>query len=139
MKNSDYLCTGVVIVLLAPFFISKHAFDCYELMNRQHGMWMSMIKFAVLATLGESIGLRIEKGVYNQPGFGLLPRAIVWGILGWSIALAFKVFAAGTPSSLEYLGFSGAVQAMDAGLTGSKILVAFSISVIMILYILPRL
>jgi hypothetical protein len=37
---------------------------------------MSFIKFSILATLGEVIGLRIKTGNYHQKGFGLIPRAI---------------------------------------------------------------
>ena len=56
-------------------------------------MIMSFVKFALLSTLGEVIGLRISTGVYYKKGFGITPRAFVWGILGMGINLAFIVFS----------------------------------------------
>ena len=92
-------------------------------------MIMSFIKFAILATLGESIGLRIKTGVYNEKGFGLIPRAIVWGFLGVVIKMAFIVFIKGTPAVLVYLGMENAVEIIQGELTMSKIFVSFCISV----------
>ena len=65
---------------------------------------MSFVKFAILATFGECIGLRIRTGRYTQPGFGILPRAIVWGLLGISLNIAFILFAEGAPIILETMG-----------------------------------
>ena len=61
-------------------------------------MIMSFIKFAVLSTLGEVLGLRISTGVYVRNGFGILPRAVVWGILGMGINLAMIIFSNGVQS-----------------------------------------
>lgn len=106
-------------------------FSYYNSFNAEHGMVMSFIKFAILATFGEAIGLRIRTGNYNYKGFGLLPRAIVWGVLGLTIKLAFVIFGAGTPAFLTYLGFKEAATAMQSSMSIMKILVAFSISATM--------
>lgn len=98
---------------------------------------MSFVKFAVLATIGESIGLRIKSGVYNKKGFGLIPRAIVWGFLGLTIKMAFVLFASGTPKFLEYLGMSEAVDSMKGSFNGLKLFVAFAISASMNLIYAP--
>ncbi len=91
-------------------------------------MIMSFIKFAILATLGESIGLRLKSGVYNKKGFGLIPRAIVWGFLGLTIKLAFVIFANGAPAFLGSLGFSEMGQVMRGEFTAIKLLGSFTIS-----------
>ena len=122
---------GACILFFLPFFISKDVYSFYNDFNANHGMITSFIKFAILATFGEAIGLRIRTGNYNQKGFGLIPRAIVWGILGLTIKLAFVVFAVGTPAFLSYLGLKEAAIAMQAPLCLLKILVAFSISATM--------
>lgn len=92
---------------------------------------MAFFKFAILATLGEVIGLRIRTGDYNLQGFGILPRAIVWGFLGLTIKLAFIIFAVGTPAFLIYLGFENAVEVFKGDLSLGKVAVAFSISLAM--------
>ena len=95
-------------------------------------MILSFLKFAVLATLGEVIGLRIRTGSFYRKGFGLLPRAIVWGFLGMTIHMAFVIFSAGVPVFLESAGLNNAVTVMETKeLSVLKILVAFSISVAM--------
>lgn len=131
MKKQDLFFAAGVLAFFLPFFIFPEVYHFYERFNREHGMWTSFIKFALLATAGESIGLRIRTGHYNQPGFGLLPRAVVWGFLGLTIKLAFVIFSAGTVSFLQYLGFSQAGAAMQAPLSLQKVFVAFCISLFM--------
>jgi len=137
MKKNDILFLTFLVALFAPFFISADVYNLYNQVNASHGMWMSFLKFAILATTGEMIGLRIRTGAYNQPGFGLLPRAIVWGFLGLTIKLAFVIFAKGTPAFLSYLGLTEAPELMASGFSAGKILVAFSISTAMNLIYAP--
>ena len=137
MKKQDILFWGGFILLFLPFFLSKEVFDFYISFNKAHGMWTSFIKFAILATIGEVIGLRIRSGSYVQKGFGVIPRAIVWGFLGLTIKMAFMIFAIGTPMFLSYVGLDGAAQAMKGELNGVKVLVAFSISAAMNLIYAP--
>ena len=114
--------------MFLPFFISDSVFNFYDSFNKEHGMITSFVKFAILATLGESIGLRIRNGVYNKTGFGLIPRAIVWGFLGLTIKIAFAIFTVGTPKFLVYLGLTDAVHVMKDDFSALKLFVAFSVS-----------
>lgn len=134
----DLCFIGAVILLFLPFFLSDWLIRQYTIINHAHGILMGFIKFAVLATLGEVIGLRIKTGQYSQPGFGLLPRAVVWGLLGITIYLAFVIFPAGVTHLLEQLGMAGSHNALTSpGLTGQKVLVAFSVSLVMNLVYAP--
>ncbi|NOQ27032.1 MAG: hypothetical protein GQ564_16850 [Bacteroidales bacterium] len=137
MKKQDIIFGICFISLFLPFFLSESVFGFYDSFNKEHGMVMSFIKFAILATLGESIGLRIKVGVYNKKGFGLIPRAIVWGFLGLTIKMAFVIFATGIPTFLTYLGFVDAIDAMKVPFSGMKLLGAFSISVALNLIYAP--
>jgi hypothetical protein len=74
------------------------------------------------------LGLRIRSGGYDLKGFGLLPRIIVWGILGIFIKAAFVVFSAGGPGLLAYMGMNNPSGILAGGFTSLKILVAFSVS-----------
>ena len=100
-------------------------------------MVMSFLKFAILATLGEVIGLRIKTGRYSAVGFGILPRAVVWGFLGLTIKMAFVVFASGVPVFLEKMGVENALKVMAKPFSATKLLVAFSISAAMNLIYAP--
>jgi len=105
MKKADFVFGLLFTALFAPFFLSQEVFDFYSYFNATCPFLISFVKFAVLATLGEVIGLRIRKGVYYQHGFGIFPRALVWGILGISIKAAFVIFGEGGPQILAILGF----------------------------------
>lgn len=131
MKRSDLIFVCCVVLFFLPFFVFPAVYSAYTTFNGEHGMIMSFFKFAVLATLGEVIGLRIKTRKYNTPGFGILPRAIVWGVLGLTIKLAFVIFSSGTVSFLTYMGMENAGEAIKGGFTADKLFVAFCISVFM--------
>jgi len=103
LRQDLFFLLGIFLFFL-PFIISEGLFNAYYRINLEHGLPMSFIKFFFLATLGELIGLRIKTGRYYYKGFGLFPRAIVWGCLGISIYMAFAIFASGTPVLLEKMG-----------------------------------
>jgi hypothetical protein len=138
MKPKDLLFLLLFSAIFAPFFVLEAAYEGFLYFNHHYPLLMSFFKFALLATIGEALGLRIKAGVYNRKGFGLLPRAIVWGVIGLSIKLAFTVFYTGTPVFLETsLGFQGAQQALMGPLSFSKIAVAFAVSTAMNLIFAP--
>jgi len=108
LKNSfmkrDIIFIFCVAVFLSPFIFIPQVMNGYLWMNGHHPFAMAALKFAILATLGEVIGLRIRTGAYHKPGFGILPRAIVWAFLGICIKAAFVIFAKGAPGILTTLG-----------------------------------
>ena len=85
---------------------------------------MGFVKFAILASIGELIAIRIVGGQWKTPS-GLFYRAVVWGVLGMGIVLMFEEFSAGTTGAITkgllYTG-EGAMQ---------PLLKAFYISAIM--------
>lgn len=137
MKNKDFLFAGFIILIFLPFFLFPDVTEGYKRINSDYGMLMSFFKFAILATLGEVLGLRIRTGFYNQKGFGILPRAIVWGFLGMTVKTAFVIFGAGAPVFLEYMGLENAGGIIQGELSAPKILVSFTISASLNLFYAP--
>ena len=137
VKKIDFIFIIAFVLLFLPFFVSKELYQYYKEFNNLHSLSASFFKFAILATLGELIGLRIKTGKYFQKGFGVLPRAIVWGFLGITIKIAFVIFAVGIPTFLVSIGFEESKLAMSNPITVEKIGVAFSISVAMNLVFAP--
>ncbi len=137
MKTKDLYVALVLIALFAPFALSDSVLDHYNQLNSEHGFILSFLKFAILATLGESIGLRISAGCYNRPGFGLLPRAIVWGFLGIAMKMAIVIFAIGVPGLLTYAGMEQVKETLSGGLSFAHIFIAFAISVFANLFFAP--
>lgn len=131
MKKKDLIFIAVCLTTFAPFFIFDSVYQAYDAFNKNHPMLMSFGKFAILATLGEVIGLRIKSGQYHKKGFGIIPRAIVWGFLGLTIKMALIIFATGVPQFLISLGFDNAANIMGQSFSTQKLLVAFCISAAM--------
>ncbi|MDR2970839.1 MAG: hypothetical protein LBU83_02750, partial [Bacteroidales bacterium] len=113
MKKQDIYILLAVILFFTPFFIFKDVYQCYEYANQHYPLIMAFFKFAILATFGEVLGLRIRTGKYNMPNFGILPRAVVWGFLGIWIAIAMGVFRNGVPA---YLDRFQALQGINAAM-----------------------
>lgn len=137
MKIQDLALAALLCLILLPFALLPELLAVYKDFNADHGMVMAFIKFGVLATLGEVIGQRIRIGRYPGKGFGLVPRMVVWGLLGLAISAAFKVFAVGSPYFAEYLGVDGVVAAMAGEFTTLKLVGALFISTLMNLIFSP--
>ncbi len=142
MKKSDVVVLGVIIVVLLPFFIFPSIFKSYEALNGAHAYAMSFIKFAILATFGECLGLRLRAGVYNKKKFGILPRALVWGFLGVTIKIAFVIFGEGAPLMLKTFGIHFSVTnpadiLRQPGFSMLKLFAAFSVSTTLNLFFAP--
>lgn len=143
MKRQDWILILCVVVVLTPFFIpATGCFDWFKASTAAHPYIMAFFKFAILATLGEMLALRIRKGVYNEPGFGILPRMIVWGFLGMAITMAMRIFSTGTPCFLAQVAGHGKEETLllSAQLTDifnspafswGKLGIAFAVSVLM--------
>ena len=131
MKRSDLFFLAFLCVLFLPFALSEDLYNGYQVFNAEHGMVMSFLKFAILSTAGELLGLRISTGCYYRKGFGVLPRALVWGVLGLGINMAFIVFSSGVPVFLEYMGMKNTAAVMAGALTVGKVGIALLISVVL--------
>ena len=131
MKKTDVVVLVVFLALVGVIIFVPAALEAFNKATSAHGMVMSFFKFAILATFGEMLALRIRKGCYTEEGFGVLPRMIVWGILGMGIAMSMKIFSIGTIGFLQYLGVDQAGAWFAGGASWGKLLVAFCISVLM--------
>ncbi len=136
MKKQDWILILCVVVVLAPFFVPATGFfGWFEATTANHPFIMAFFKFAILATLGEMLALRIRKGVYNEKGFGIVPRMMVWGFLGMCITMAMMIFKSGTPVFLAKVAGCEPKAIIDVfnapQLTWGKLGVAFAVSVLM--------
>jgi len=137
MKRSDIIFLLVFVGLFMPFFLSHRLYEFFVWFSTEWAFTASFIKFAVLATLGEMLGSRIRTGIYLPAGFGLIPRAVVWGFLGMTVKAAFMIFGNGVPSIIEHLGMENASAVMAGPVTAPKILLAFSISFFLNIFYAP--
>ena len=140
MKKQDVYFLLIAIAIAAPFFCVSPLQDWFlQWSKAKDGRYfvLAFLKFGVLATAGECIGLRISKGVYNEKGFGLIPRALVWGVLGIGISVAMGIFASGTISFLETCGISVWTDGVFLQSTAMQLLYAFCVSIFMNTFFAP--
>ena len=127
MKLKDIFCFLFVIVFFT-FFMIDDTRGAYETAYHFSPELVSFIKFAILATFGEMAGARIKTGRYLPSGFGLIPRAMVWGLLGTAISISFRIFSGGVGSFGVFKEVTGIPMA---------VLRAFVISLMMNIFFAP--
>lgn len=128
MNRSDrFVFVGIFVVILAISLTPNFGLH-FRSLNMSHGYILSFVKFAVLASFGECLALRIVSGTYWKRGFGLLPKMIVWGVLGVIIKAAFVVFATGVPAMLASLGLPVSLTDLATGTFGKRFILALGIS-----------
>lgn len=138
MKRQDLYFALVMLAIFVPFFLSPELYAWYKTFNAEHAMIMAFLKFGILSTLGEMLGCRISTGSYTHQTFGMLPRMVVWGLLGMAISMAMTVFSAGIPAFITNMGGSELVASFYAeGLSWGKFVVALAISVMMNTFFAP--
>lgn len=110
-----------IIAIFALILIVPQSRELFKTLSAEHVYIMGFIKFALLATAGELIGVRIKQKAWVSPA-KLLLRFIIWGLIGIWITFMMKIFS---------LGVSGM---MDIGLLpgkGSIFLSALYTSIVM--------
>lgn len=126
MKKGD-LYWALVIALFTGFVVFPATHEIFVDVTTNHPYVGGFIKFALLATMGELLAIRISSGDWIMPS-GVTYRAIIWGFLGIVITLMFQVFATGVRGALD----SGYLPGGD-----SAFLFAFFVSSIMNLTFAP--
>lgn len=97
MKKGDIIWSFFlllwIMILVIP--VSREAFMTA---TSAHPYLGGFIKFAILATMGDLLGIRIVKGDYVLPK-GIFYRAVIWGIIGLMVTLVFSVFMGGAAAA----------------------------------------
>lgn len=129
MTKEDYLWP-VALLAFSSIFLVPAGREAYVSVNTVHPYLMGFIKFAVLATMGELLAIRIAAGKWNPPP-GVIIRAFIWGGFGMIIVLMFEIFSSGVIGAIA----KGLVWAGEGFF--SRIAIAFWISAIMNLVFAP--
>ena len=97
MKKGDLYWIGAllvwVLILLVP--ASRTVFIDF---TSRYAYLGGFVKFSILATMGDLLGIRIIKKEWTIPK-GLVYKAIIWGIIGMMVTLVFSVFMGGAQAA----------------------------------------
>ncbi len=83
-----------VFALFAAILIIPYTRGIFESLSASHPFIMGFIKFALLATAGEIIAVRMSAGKWNKPVY-LMARIVIWGLIGVWITYMMKIFYVG--------------------------------------------
>jgi len=136
-KMTDLFFIGIFGFIFIGLFMSEPAMENYENITSNYPFSTGFLKFALLATFGESLAQRIAFGTYSPKNYGLLPKAILWGFLGIIITASFIIFSTGAPFILNKLGFLWGSTALGASFGVEKIITALTISITMNILFAP--
>lgn len=106
MRKGDLAWALAIVVILGLFVLPATAPILIGL-TAAHPYLMGFAKFAILATMGELLVIRLGAGAWKRPQ-GLWAKTLVWGIVGFLVVLMFTLFSSGVQAAgakgLLYLG-----------------------------------
>lgn len=86
--------------LVTLFFALPATHQTFVQLTAAHPFWMGFIKFAILASMGELLALRLAKQVWRAPA-GMPARVFVWGLIGVAVTFMFAFYSAGVSVMIQ--------------------------------------
>lgn len=114
-------CTTLAAIAL--FLIIEPTRTLFVKATTTHPYIMGFLKFAILSIMGEFLAVRLVTKQWKMVA-GVLPKMLIWGVLGVAIVFMFALYTGGVDSA-EAKGL------IFTGFPDIKILRAFYISAIM--------
>ena len=111
MKKGDYLWGMALLIWIFVLAIPTSR-TIFMTATEAHPYVGGFIKFAILATMGDLLGIRILRGEWSIPK-GLFYRVVIWGIIGLMVTLVFTVYMGGVVAAQASgkLPFKGSILA----------------------------
>ncbi len=89
-----------VFALFAAVLVIPYSREIFETLSADHPFIMGFVKFALLATAGEIIAVRMSSGKWQKPPY-LIARIVIWGIIGVWITYMMKYLFIGAGAIIE--------------------------------------
>ncbi len=83
-----------VFALFAAVLAIPASRNEFEILSKEHPFIMGFVKFALLATAGEIIAVRMSTGKWQKPVY-LIARIVIWGLIGIWITYMMKILFLG--------------------------------------------
>ena len=112
------------LLVITAFLFLPQTHQVFIQLTDNHPYLMGFVKFAILATMGELLALRLAKKAWIKP-VGLNFKIVVWGLIGVLITFMFSFYSSGVTAMMDRLNISPGNQLL------STLLTAFMTSAIM--------
>lgn len=99
MKRGDFIWGAIMVCVVAALVVPASR-SVIMSSTVAHPYYMGIIKFAILASMGELLAIRIIAGQWNIP-CGMLYRAGFYGLLGFTMAAGVPVYAIGVSGCIQ--------------------------------------
>ena len=130
MSNNKKNCgTAMLIFVVAVFtlfaavLIIPATRAVFEKLSATHPYIMGFIKFALLATSGELISIKMASGKFSKPAY-LIARIVIWGLIGVWITYMMKILFLGSGAMMAAGLLPGGKLAVNT--VGYKLIRAFA-------------
>ena len=127
MKRGDFAWIAVLLAV-TTFLVVPATHTLFVSATAAQPYAMGFVKFALLATLGELLAVRIITGGWQKLP-GLLLKILVWGIIGMLIVLMFQVYTSGVAGAVEkrllWVGSGWLARLLTAFLTSALMNLTF--------------
>jgi len=90
----------VLLSGITLFFILPATKEVFTGLTSTYPFSMGFLKFAILATMGELLALRLASGGWKRPP-GLPVRILVWGLIGIAVTFMFSFFSSGVVAMID--------------------------------------
>lgn len=114
MQRGDAVWLAVLGAITSMMLVPA-SHQVFITFTKAHPYGMGFAKFAVLATMGELLALRIGHGRWKKPP-GVVWRAAIWGLIGILVVLMFEMFSSGVAGAaakgLLWVGEAGVAKYM---------------------------
>lgn len=97
-RTGDKVWGGILAIISLCLLIPFTRIEFVRL-TTSYPYFTSFVKFAVLATMGELLAIRILNGQWSKPK-GFMVKAAIWGVFGMVIGLMFTVFNGGARAAI---------------------------------------
>lgn len=98
-KIIPLICT-LILIGFSAVIILPGSREAFKVLSTGHMYIMGFIKFALLATVGECIAIRLTKKHWILPN-RIVERAVIWGLIGAVLALILKIYSMGIAYTME--------------------------------------
>lgn len=97
MKKGDFIW-GTVLLLWVLILVMPTSRENFITITELHPYIAGFIKFAILATMGDLLGMRIVNKQWIIPK-STWAKSVIWGIIGIMVTLVFTVYMGGTAAA----------------------------------------
>ena len=97
--KGDILWLSSLLIFTAVLVIPQ-THQVFIQCTSNHPYWMGFLKFAILATMGELLAIRLANRTWKIPG-GLIFKIIIWGLIGVLITFMFSFYSTGVSTVIE--------------------------------------